>query len=46
MLDKSKDGYICVHEIEDSMQEFVGDFTAIIGRDPNWKSILNSLDAN
>lgn len=46
MLDKSKDGYICVHEIEDSMQEFVGDFTAIIGRDPNWKSIINSLDAN
>jgi Ca2+-binding EF-hand superfamily protein len=45
-LDKSKDGYICVHEIEGLMNELKGEFTSIIGHDPNWKTIIDSLDTN
>jgi len=45
-MDKSKDGYICVHEIEEVMNELRGEFTSIIGHDPNWKQILESLDTN
>lgn len=28
------------------MQEFEGDFTAIFGRDTNWKNVMDSLDAD
>ena len=45
-VDTSKDGYISVNEIETSMQEFEGDFTAIFGRDTNWKNVMDSLDAD
>ena len=45
-MDKSKDGYICVHEIEVLMNELKGEFTSIIGHDPNWKTIIDSLDTN
>lgn len=45
-MDKSKDGYICVHEIEGVMNELKGEFSSIIGHDPNWQSIIKSLDTN
>lgn len=45
-LDKSKDGYITVDEIQSLMAELKGDFSSIIGHDPNWKQILKSLDTD
>lgn len=45
-MDKSKDGFITIDEIEQCMQEHQGDLARVLECDPDWKAILSTLDAN
>jgi Ca2+-binding EF-hand superfamily protein len=44
-MDKNKDGFICIHEIE-SCTHHVEEFTRLIGKEMDWKTILKTLDTN
>jgi len=45
-LDTDKNGYITEDEIEVGMADLIGKFSSILGHDPDWKSILRSLDTD
>jgi Ca2+-binding EF-hand superfamily protein len=45
-MDKSRDGQISIDEIERCMKEHQGDLTRILECDPDWHSIIKTLDTN
>lgn len=45
-LDVDKDGFISFDEIENVIGTSSSDISLIVGRDPNWRKTLQSLDVN
>ena len=45
-LDADKDGQLSVTELEESMYHVSQVFEKILGRKPNWKALVNSVDSD
>ena len=45
-LDKSKDGFLSLEEIKEGMKSIQHSFQSVLGKDPNWEEVFNSIDRN
>ena len=45
-LDTDKNGQLSLQELEDSMDHIKKVFVRLLGRMPNWKSLVHSIDAD